>query len=107
MRYVRVPVDEGVAEGPGELSQGSEHPVVAGAIPRQQRVDRVVEIVSPLRVEPVSALFRRAKQARLLRFVLADHQRGTALSGPADLAHDRGDHVVVRGVEDLLRRVEA
>src|SRR5437870_10902555 len=98
-------IEEAVLRRGDELARPAAVIAVIGLAPPGQRDHRaVMEIIVPQRVEPVSALLRRASEASLLRFVLADHQRRAALSGPPHLAHDRGQDMVVRPVEDRLRR---
>ena len=68
---------------------------------------RVVEIIVPERVEAMAAALRGAHQPRVLRFVLADEHDVAAMRRLPRRPHDGGDHVLVRGVEDGLRRVKA
>src|SRR5688500_15841572 len=55
-------VDIAVAQRTGELLDAPEVFVVAGPLPRQHAVERVMKIVRPLRIDPESAGLARADQ---------------------------------------------
>src|SRR5690242_12234126 len=65
-----------------------------------------MEVVIPQRVEPVAALLSRAQQSRLLRLVLSDDERAPPTRRRSYPADDRGDNVIFRAIEYLLRRVQ-
>ena len=72
----------------------------------QRDAGRVVEVVVVEGVQPVSSARRGPHQAGVLPFVLGDDDDAAAARGGARAAHERGEDVVGRRVEDLVRGVE-
>src|SRR6185295_10718925 len=70
-------VDPGAGEGGGELSQAAEVGVVAGPLAGEDGVQRVVEVVAPLRVEAVAADGGLANDPRVVEVALRDHEQIT------------------------------
>ena len=93
--------------GGDELARAAAVIGVIGLVMSGQRDHgAVMKIVVPQRVEPVAAALGRAHQPGVLRLVLADDKGGAAASRRSHLPNDGGEDMVVRSIEDLLRRVE-
>ena len=102
-------IDEPVGERPAQVSDAAEVAVVPVPFPRQERVERVVEVVAPLRVEAVPSFVPGRDDPRVVQVALRDQVNHPALllpevpHGPGELGEERGG----AEVHDAVDRVEA
>src|SRR5207237_24692 len=66
----------------------------------------MMKVVVPDAVEPVTLLFRRPDKLRLLRLVFRDDDDRPIAGSFAGMPRQRGEHVIVRFIIDVLRRIE-
>ena len=74
-------VEEPVLEHLAQRRQGVEVGVVAGRVPGQADVERVVEVVAPLRGQPVAAAVAGGDQPRVVQVGLGDQRQRPAQEG--------------------------
>src|SRR4030095_8274179 len=65
-------VDEAGAQRGGDIGDAAEVGVVPAPLAAEQPVQRMVEIVVPLRLEPIAAERARAAEARIVEVALGD-----------------------------------
>src|SRR5690606_1171727 len=65
-RRVAAGIDPGAAQRRGDVGERAEVGVVAVALATEYGVQRVMEVVAPLRVEPVATALARPQQARIV-----------------------------------------
>ena len=108
MRRVAPRVEERLAIHVGDRRDAREVLVVAVPLAGERDVDGVVNVVRPLRVEPVAALLRRTDQPRIIQVALR-HELHLAAEPAPELVHLVGQ-LLEKGeraeVEDALHRVE-
>ena len=102
-------VHPGLTQRLAELSKRPEVLVVAGVLAREHRVQRVVPVVIPHRVEPIAAGGAVADDPRVVELRLGDDERGSAepFAQRRDLRRQLLEDVGWRLVDDRVHRIEA
>jgi hypothetical protein len=98
-------VDERAPEGVRQVAHAAEVAVVALLLAGEQHVERVVEVVRPLRVLAEAALVRRAQRARVVAVRLGDHERRGPLG--VDPVRELHEQVARAVVDDGVHGVQA
>jgi hypothetical protein len=70
-------VHEGLSQRGAEIGRTVEVLVVSERLTRHERVQRVVEVIVPLRVEPVASFVPPADETRIVAVALGDHPQVT------------------------------
>ena len=109
MPAIAAVVDENVADRLGQMGGPAVVHVIAGALPGEQGVEAVVEVVRPHAIQPIAAAVRRTDQPDVVLVALGDDVDGPA--GAGGLLLDRllnvREDVADAEVVDRLHGVEA
>ena len=105
---VAAPVDVALGQRGGDVVDRTEVGVVTGDLAGQRRVQRMVEVVGPLRVHAETVALPRGHDARVVEVALGDGEQGAAELGGqrGHLAGQLGQQVHSRGVDDGVDSVE-
>ena len=101
-------IDKAFRKGLRHMSKAAEVHVVTFTLAGQQRVQRVMEVIVPLRVEAVPAQFGRANHARIIQRALRNDIY-SAIQRSALLVHGLGqffEKVQRRVIENRMDRIQ-
>ncbi len=102
-------MEEAARDHLGESPERREVLVVAGRLARERDVDGVVEVVAPLRVEPVAVRLARGDELRVVEVGLRDERERTpdVRGQHVDLHRELLEEVRRRVVHERVHRIQA
>src|SRR5271163_5074271 len=100
-------IEKAVFGGGDELARATAVVRIVGLVMAGQcHHSTVMEVVVPQRIEAVSAPLHWARELGVLRLVLSDNKGDSAAPCRTHLPGNSGDDMIVRSIENCLRRVE-